>query len=546
VSNPAGSVLSAEAKLTVAAAPEITNQPISLGVTIGSPATFSVTAIGAAPLTYQWQRDGTSIAGRTGSTLVLTNVQSGDSAGYRVVVTNGAGSVTSVTATLSVTSTALPPTIVSQPESQAKGLGSNVTFRVGVSGTSPFSFQWRKNGASIAGATSDTLILPGVSLANAANYTVLVSNSQGSVTSGVATLTIVTPPTITTPPSDQSIAQGATTAFTVVAAGSPTLTYQWFKDGNPIAGATNTILPLDAVTDSDAGSYWVTVANGAGPATSRVATLIVSGAGSRLSNLSVRTTAGAGSQTLIVGFVVAGPGGKPVLVRGIGPSLAAFGVTGALNDPQLTLFRGTIQVATNDNWGDPPAGEQITSAAHRLGAFALAPTSRDSALLSTLQPDSYTAQLVATGASGIALIELYDGDGDLPGRIINVSARCQVGTGANILIAGFFIAGNAPKTVLLRGVGPTLAAFGVSDSLANPQMVLLRGSEIVATNDDWFLTGGASALPPVFAAAGAFPLAPSSRDAALVATLQPGSYTLQVSGAGNTTGVALVEIYEVP
>ena len=115
-----------------------------------------------------------------------------------------------------------------------------------------------------------------------------------------------------------------------------------------------------------------------------------------------------------------------------------------------------------------------------------------------------------------------------------------------MLIAGFYIQGNTSKTVLLRAVGPTLAAFGVGGVLADPQLALFRGAEVVATNDDWWRSGGDQALPRVFTTVGAFTLAAASRDAALVATLQPGQYTVQVTSADSTTGVALVEVYEVP
>jgi hypothetical protein len=205
-------------------------------------------------------------------------------------------------------------------------------------------------------------------------------------------------------------------------------------------------------------------------------------------------------------------------------------------------------VASNDNWGDSPNYDQIVQTARNVGAFTLDQRSRDAALYAGLQPGTYSAQLVAAGSagSGIGLIELYDADANAGLRLVNVSARSQVGTGANILIAGFSIAGNTAKRVLLRAVGPTLAAFGVTNPLADPQLSLLRGSDVLDANDDWWRDNGATALPPVFASVGAFALATQSRDAAMVATLPPGTYTAQVSGAGGTTGVALVEVYEVP
>ena len=268
---------------------------------------------------------------------------------------------------------------------------------------------------------------------------------------------------------------------------------------------------------------------------------------SQLANLSVRANAGSASQTLIVGFVVAGLGNKPLLVRGIGPSLAAFGVTGVAADPQLYLYQGEVLVAANDNWGASESVIRITESAHQVGAFALADSrSLDAALYALLSPRGYTAQLIANGPGGVALVELYDGDTAMPSRLVNVSARCLVGTGDRALMAGFFIKGVRTKSVLIRAVGPTLGTLGVTDYLPDPQLALLRGETLVQTNEDWFRDGGAQSLPPVFAAIGAFPLSTQSRDAALLLSLSPGAYTARVTGAASTTGVALIEIYEVP
>lgn len=528
-------------------APMIVTPPLPVTEGVGGTANFSVTASGSAPLTYQWYRNGIELGGATTATLALRNLQLIDAGTYTVIVRNPFGSAVGPAAVLTVATAATAPAITAHPVDQAVGAGATAIFSVGVTGTAPFSFQWRFNGVALAGGTASSLILPNATAAHAGAYTVVIANAGGVVTSVAATLTVRQSPVITTPPVDLSIALGGNAVFSVTATGTAPLNYQWIKDGREIAGATLAILSLASVTDNDAGSYAVTVRNTVGGVTSRAVTLQVGVAASRLGNLSVRTAAGAGDQTLIVGFTVAGAGGtKPVLVRAIGPSLAAFGVAGVLPDPQVSLFQGAIAVATNDNWGDSPVSAQISEAGRRLGAFVLEGRSRDAAIYAGLQPGSYTAQVGAGGASGIALVELYDGDTSLPSRLVNVSARCLVGTGGNILIAGFFVLGNTAKTVVIRAVGPTLAAFGVSEVLADPQLVLFRGVDVLATNDDWFRNNGAQTLPPVFAAVGAFPLAPQSRDAALVATLPPGQYTAQISGAEGATGVALVEVYEVP
>ncbi|HEY1109423.1 MAG TPA: hypothetical protein VGE76_12340, partial [Opitutaceae bacterium] len=169
--------------------------------------------------------------------------------------------------------------------------------------------------------------------------------------------------------------------------------------------------------------------------------------------------------------------------------------------------------------------------------------SRDAALVQPgLAPGSYSLQVTpATGAGGVALAEVYDASvasSATAPRLVNLSARTQVGTGANLLIAGFAIGGETSKTVLIRAVGPGLAPFGVTGTLADPQLELYGGSTLLAVNDNWQASAG-----DTFTAVGAFALPASSRDAALLVTLAPGSYTAQVSGIGNTTGVALVEVY---
>ena len=361
------------------------------------------------------------------------------------------------------------------------------------------------------------------------------------------------PLAITTAPASQVAVLGLALALNVTATGNGPLAYQWFKDGAALSGATGPAFTVATVTAATAGRYSVTVSGPQGAVTSSPAAVTVeSPAPGRLVNLSVRTAAGTGAQTLTVGFVVGLGPAKPLLLRGIGPSLTPFGVAGALADPQLQLFSSAspTALATNDNWG---GGAALATAFSSVGAFALAPASLDAALQASLTTGNYTVQITGpSGATGIALAELYDLDPTPTGaqtvapvsRLFNVSARAQVGTGAGLLIAGFTISGNLPKTVLLRAIGPALGAFGVTGVLANPKLELYRGAAKINENDDW---SGNAALVAAFAQVGAFALPnTASRDAALLVTLAPGSYTAQVTGVANTTGVALVEVYEVP
>jgi uncharacterized repeat protein (TIGR03806 family) len=271
---------------------------------------------------------------------------------------------------------------------------------------------------------------------------------------------------------------------------------------------------------------------------------------SRIINLAARAQAGA-ADALIAGFVIPPGASKSVLIRAIGPALAAapFNLAGTLPDPVLTLLgpdSTTRVAAANDNWN---AGDAAAFAA--AGAFALPPASRDAALIATLSPGSYTAQVGGAGSgSGVALVEIYDLDpaGGGGGRLVNTAVRAQVGTGANVLIPGLAVSGGAEKTVLIRAVGPGISAapFNVPGALANPVITLFAGTQGVATNTGWNSATNAAAIRSAGNLVGAFPLAEGSRDSALLVTLSPGPYTIQVSGANNTTGVALVEVYEVP
>jgi uncharacterized protein (DUF1800 family) len=275
---------------------------------------------------------------------------------------------------------------------------------------------------------------------------------------------------------------------------------------------------------------------------------------SSISNLSTRAQVGTGGNILITGFNI-GPGApKTILIRATGPALADFGVTGALTDPRLELYSGATKVAENDNWSSPVGtATPVTAAAFSsVGAFGLTAGSRDAALVATLAPGSYTAQVSGTGnGTGVALIEVYE-VGALNARLANISARAVVGTGGNILIPGLVIApGAGNRRLLVRAAGPALTDLGVTGALTDPTMVVLRSSgATLATNDNWGTPVGtgassAAALTAAFAQNGAFAFATSSRDSALIADFSPDSYTIQVSGVNNTTGVALVEVYDL-
>ena len=401
--------------------------------------------------------------------------------------------------------------------------------------------------ASLAGSTLTIGALAG----GTATITVRATDTNGNSAQSTFEVTVASGrPVILTPPVSQTVAAGSTVVFSTVARDATS--YQWQREGAVLSGATNAALVLPNVTPASAGRYSVIASNATGEAPRADTTLTVTPATAdfgRLINLAIRTNAGTGAQTLIVGFAVGGAGTtgtKPLLLRGVGPSLTQFGLTGVLTDPMLTVFQGTTTIATNDDW----AGDtQVLARATQVGAFTLASaTSLDAALAASPASSSYSVQVVGkNNGTGIALAEIYDASAAPAAanpRLINVSARAQVGAGGDILIAGFVVGGTTARTVLIRAIGPGLAVFGVTGTLADPRLQLFSGPVVIRENDNW---GGDAQLTSVGASVGAFALSDlSSRDAMLLVTLPPGSYTAQVAGVNNGTGVALVELYEVP
>ncbi len=356
------------------------------------------------------------------------------------------------------------------------------------------------------------------------------------------------PLAVTLQPQPVNIVASQPFILAVAATGNGPLTFQWLKDGVAIAGATNATYAVTAAAAGDIARYSVTVSGTQGSVTSTAAAVAVEPLVSpRLINFSVRAVAGTGAQTLTVGFTLAPGAAKPVLLRAVGPTLSAFGVTGALADPRLQLVSGNATIASNDNWIDDPT---LSPLFQRVGAFPFAAGSRDAAVFRNLNPGAFTMQVLGVAdTTGVALAEVYDAesiDGTSVGtRFTNIAARAQVGTGTNILIAGFAVTGNLPKTYLLRAIGPSLSAVGVTTgALADPVLDIYTGTTRVGGNDDWL---GSTAVTAASTQVGAFRLPSTlSRDSAVVLTLRPGLYTARVSGFLSGTGLALLEIYELP
>jgi hypothetical protein len=251
-----------------------------------------------------------------------------------------------------------------------------------------------------------------------------------------------------------------------------------------------------------------------------------------LTNVSTRAFAGTSDNVEIGGFVLQGTEPKKVIMRALAPTLGSFGVANAMADPTLDLYDSTGSiVATNDNWN-----------ADRQGVLATGKAPLDeheAVIVATLPPGAYTAVLRGVRySSGVALFELYDADPQ-HSTISNISTRGKVDTGDSVMIAGFIVGGDQPTNVIVRALGPALTDFGVTGVLADPTLELHDGNgTIIAQNDNW-----KSSQQSAIKNSGYAP--PKDTEAAILATLQPGNYTAIVRGKNDTTGVALVEVYNL-
>ena len=276
----------------------------------------------------------------------------------------------------------------------------------------------------------------------------------------------------------------------------------------------------------------------------------------RYVNLSTRGIASNGEKTLIGGFVLSGENPRQVLIRGLGPDLANRGVSSFVDDPALKVFRGSEIIAENDDWETNGDLEALKEFAASVGASPLSSGSKDAAYLGTLEPGLYTVFLESDSLEGEGLFEIFDIASKPDRALFNVSTRGFVEGQSIPLFAGFVVLGSEPKKVLIRAIGPGLAALGVSDPLEDPFIAVYEGSQPIVSNDDWsegsapFLEdrsvqGPARFLMSAFENAGAFPLALGSQDAALLVWLEPGLYTALVNGDDDSSGISLIEVYEL-
>ena len=257
---------------------------------------------------------------------------------------------------------------------------------------------------------------------------------------------------------------------------------------------------------------------------------------SQLADISTRLQVRTGDNVLIAGFIIAGTHKKTVLIRGIGPSLAAAGLSGLLPDPTLELHDSSGQViATNDNWHESSGEQEIIDS-------GIPPSDdKEAAILLDLSPGAYTAIIRdANAGSGVGLVEVYDLDRVADSKLANISTRGLVSTGDDVMIGGTIILGSTPARVLIRAIGPSLTNFGVPNALQDPTLELHNDQgDIIASNDNWVDSPDAAAIS-------ATAIQPTdNRESAILQNLAPGAYTAIVRGSGNSTGVAVVEAYQL-
>ncbi len=606
VSNSGGSVTSNAATLAVnaAVAPSFTTQPASTTVTTGSTVTFTVAASGTAPLMYQWQKNGTAISGATAASFTIASVATSDAGSYTCTVSNSVGNVTSNAATLTVNAAVVAPAITTQPASASVNVGGSITFTVAASGTAPLTYQWYQGVGPISGATAASYAIASAQVADAAGYRCVVSNSAGSATSNVATLTVATPavaPAITTQPASVTVTVGGTAAFSVAASGTTPLAYQWQKGGASIAGATAATLTLTNVQGGDAGSYACRVTNGAGTVTSNAATLTVSSAavapsiavppasitvtigsvasfsvtasgtaplgyqwwkdGNAIASATSATFTIASAQTADAGnytcTVSNSAGSATTAVAKLTVSTAAVAPAITQQPSNVTGSAGSSATFTVAATGTAPLSYQwfkgvtaipgATAASYTIASTATADAADYTCVVTNTvgTATSASATLVvnaaATGGSGGGSSGgTTGGTTTSTARLINVGVRTQVGGPAGTPIIGFVLSGS--------GAGKRLLVRAVGPSLGifrvtgtlPDPQLQLWSNGAMLASNDNWDATDSS----IFDSVGAFPLNPDSTDAALVATLSAGAYTTPVTAPAGTSGIVLLECYD--
>jgi hypothetical protein len=329
----------------------------------------------------------------------------------------------------------------------------------------------------------------------------------------------------------------------MVTAGTATFTNNAGDSTSLAGGPTPTATPTQTATPTPSATPTPTPT----PSGTPTPTPTPSPRPATLGNISTRLQVGTNDRVMIAGFIVQGIAPKRVLIRAAGPSLTQFGVPNALANPRLELHDTSNTIGMNDDWQTTQIGGVITSdQVAEIQNSGLAPRDpAESALIATLPPGSYTAIVQGVnGGTGVGIVEVYDLDVTSGSLLANISTRGFVQTGDNAMIGGFIVV-TQPTRVIIRAIGPSLTQFGVPDALANPQLELHDATSLIGQNNDWQTTqiGGIITSDQVAEIQNSQLAPTNSAESAIIATLQPGSYTAIVRGVNDTTGNALVEVY---
>lgn len=549
---------------STAGSPAITVQPAAQAAQIGGSATFSVTAVGNAPLSYQWSKDGTSIVGASQASLTLFDIKSADFGSYSVVVSNAVGSLVSAQATLTASSNpgALTPIVwdfgTATPTSAlptdltvtALTQGNNNGTTAMLTSTSVSGNYAGASGGNNAGAAARPGALNPAS-GGSAFFEFTVTAAAGREP-WVTALSFGARSTATGPQAF-GVYTSADSFSVPVAVGPLANNSAWSMQAPafyPTAGPRGGSVTIRIYGYNGTGNAAVSTANWRIDDLSVTAAAVdsVPVSNTRFANLAGRARIGAAEQAAITGFTITGSGAKTVLLRAAGPALAGFGVTAPLLQPKIELFQGSASRGFNTGWSGGGGSAAVAAATASSGAFPFPMGSADSAMLVTLAPGNYTA--IASGADGrpgVGLVEVYDvPGGEAQAKLASVALRAMAGAGADSLIAGIVVSGDRPRRVLLRAAGPALAQFGVTGFLGAPQLILQSGNTILSQNAGWSTSAEAGAIARAAGQLGLFAFSAGSQDSALIATLAPGAYTVQVASADLAAGIVLIEVYTLP
>jgi hypothetical protein len=484
VTNSVNTVTSSAATLTVNTPVTITSQPTGQSVVVGQTATFTVTATGTAPISYQWRKNGSSIGGAIAASYTTpAAVTADDGALFSVVVSNPAGSVTSDSVTLNVTVAPVAPSITSQPANRSVATGQTATFTMTATGTAPMSYQWRKNGSAIGGATAASYTTPAtVSSDDGAQFSVVVSNALGNATSNAATLTVLDPPAITGQPGSATVLVGQTASFSVTATGDGTLSYQWKKNGANISGATAAAYSTPATVAGDDGAqFTVVVSNSVGTATSNAATLTVSSAPS--------ITAQPGNRTVVAGqtasFSVTATGTAPLSYQWRKNGAAIGGATSASYTTPATT------TADNGALFSVVVSNSVGSATSNAGTL----TVNAATLLLTANPSSLNFASVSLGSTKTMPVTISN-SGNSNVSINNVTLSGP-GFSASGVGSGLTLTPGQTATLSVvfnpAGAGAAAGSVSVSSNATNsPASITLSGTGVQPVQHSVILSWTAS------------------------------------------------------